>query len=43
MVDIKEFLLLDNVLCGRSFWAVDNIKSHSCAFLEGLEALGLNC
>ncbi len=39
MVDIKEFLLLDNVLCGRSFWAVDNIEGHPCAFLEGFETL----
>jgi hypothetical protein len=43
MVDIKELLLLNNVLCGRSFWAVDNIEGHPCAFREGFETLGLNC
>ena len=38
-----QFLLLDNILCGRSFGAVDNIEGHPRAFLQGFEALGLNC
>ena len=38
-----QFLLLDNILCGRSLGAIDNIEGHPRAFRQGFEALGLNC
>ena len=41
--DKNQSLLLDNVLCGRSFGTVNNVESHACAFLQGFEALCLNC
>ncbi len=41
--DINQSLLLDNVLCGRSFSSVNNVEGHACALLQRFETFGLNC
>ena len=38
-----EILLLHYIGCGGSLGAVDNVEGYPGAFLQGLEALGLNC
>ncbi len=41
--DMNQSLLLDNILCSRSFGTVNNVESYLGTLFQGLEAFSLDC